>query len=435
MPWSPEQALSFAPDEATARKGEDLATTRKWKNLEGNEKFIWGECKSSGTAYYKTQIDLSAPAFKCNCLSRKFPCKHAMGLMLIFTNQSEAFRITNDYPIWVKDWMEKRGQPVDEQAQSEAERKKREARIKNRDARLQLMTTGVEDLELWLNDLIRQGLASTEGQAYAYWQNIAARMVDSKLGGLGKRIRKFPLLYSSGTEWPERMLSEIAELYMIVKGFERLEDLPSKLGKELLTIAGINIKKEELQSLRGIHDDWLVMGVIEGLDENLNYRHTWIYGTNSERIALILEYSFGDSGYPVTWRVGQAFNGEVVYYPSAYELRALVKAQKGAVALFEEPRGNATIDQFFEKYAQALSRNPWVYDFPCYLEEVIPVMDKERLFVVDREKKYIEALPKEGIAWKLVALSGGQPINIFGEWSGEYLIPLSTIVDGNFLAL
>jgi len=188
LTFSAEQALSFAPDTATARNGEDLATTRKWRNLEGNPKVVWGECKSSGTAYYKTQVDFSGPAFKCNCPSRKFPCKHALGLFLIYINHSDAFRITEDYPEWVKEWLEKRGfiSGVNAAAEAAEALRKKEARLKNRDARVTLMASGVADLELWLKDLIRQGLAATEGQAYNYWQNISARMVDSKLGGIGR---------------------------------------------------------------------------------------------------------------------------------------------------------------------------------------------------------------------------------------------------------
>ncbi len=437
MSWSTEQVLSFAPDLSTARKGEDLATTRAWKNLEGNKKIIWGECKSSGTTYYKTQVDLSAPAFKCNCPSRKFPCKHALGLFLIYINDPSALHTSDKYPDWVKEWLEKRGinEEPDATALKEAALKKKELRLKSRDARITLMASGVEDLELWLNDLIRQGLADTEGQSYSYWQNIAARMVDSKLGGVGRRIRKFPLLHSSDTDWPARMLSELAQLYLIVKGFENLEELPASLQTDLLSVSGVNIKKEELLSLKGVSDDWLVMGVIEGADENLNYRHTWLYGANSEKLALILEYSFGDTGYPVTWQVGQAFSGEIVYFPSTYSLRAIVKKEQGRVALFEEPRGYHTLERYFENYAEAIAVNPWIHDFPCYLEEVKPVMDNDKFFVLDQEQKYIEVLPRENIAWKLLAISGGHPISIFGEWSGEYLIPLSVIVEGNIIAL
>lgn len=440
MIFTPEQVKSFAPDDATAKRGEDLATTRKWRNLEGNTQYLWGECKSSGASFYKTQLSLKGPAFKCNCPSRKFPCKHAIALLLLYAEQSEAFRITEDYPDWVREWLASRGvtAETDEsaaEAQRIEEQKKAAQKLKNKDARITLMASGVSDLGQWLEDLLRQGLAATEGQNYNYWQSIAARMVDAKLGGVARRIRQFPLIHNASTDWPERMLMELAQLYLIVKGFDNLDDLPTPLQRELLTVSGLNIKTADVLNQKGITDDWLVMGMMEGVEENLNFRHTWLYGGHTEEIALLLEYSFGDQGYPHTWRTGQAFNGELVYYPSAYPLRAIVKQQKGPVAMFEEPRGYHTLGRFFDFYTKALAKNPWVIYFPCYLESIVPTMEEGRFFLIDEEQKYIEALPKDQIAWKLIALSGGEPISIFGEWTGEFFLPLSAVKDGNVIAL
>ena len=108
MILSSEKILSLAPDAATARRGEALGTIRKWRNLEGNPKALWGECKSSGASFYKTYIDLNGPAFKCNCPSRKFPCKHAIGLLYLYINNSDAFRVTDDMPADLSAWMENR---------------------------------------------------------------------------------------------------------------------------------------------------------------------------------------------------------------------------------------------------------------------------------------------------------------------------------------
>jgi hypothetical protein len=38
-------------------------------------------------------------------------------------------------------------------------------------------------------------------------------------------------------------------------------------------------------------------------------------------------------------------------------------------------------------------------------------------------------------AWPLLAISGGAPITIFGEWDGRSLLPLSIVADGRYIAL
>ena len=437
MIWSSEKISSIAPDPTTARRGEELGTTRKWRNLEGNVKAIWGECKSSGASFYKTQIDLNGPAFKCNCPSRKFPCKHSIGLLHLYVNSSDAFRITEDMPEDLSVWLENRknkSASVSE-ANNEAAEKAKIAAEKKRQKRLDLMASGFEDLEIWLSDLIRQGLATTDGQAYSFWQNISARMVDSKIGGVGRKLKAIPLLQGSNTKWPEHMLAEFAQFYLMIKGFKNLEKLPETLQKELLTVSGINIRKEELLPLKGVVDEWKVIGIIEGVDDNLNFRRTWLYGGNTGKNVLILDYSFGDAGYPMNWIVGQSIQAELVYYPSSFPLRVIVKENFGTIDFNHKIIGSENFEAFFQNYSNAITKNPWLLYFPALLENIIPVFNKGNLYLIDNKKKTIKALNKGNKAWKLIALSGGHPITVFGEWSGELFVPISVLSEDQIIAL
>jgi hypothetical protein len=37
--------------------------------------------------------------------------------------------------------------------------------------------------------------------------------------------------------------------------------------------------------------------------------------------------------------------------------------------------------------------------------------------------------------WNLLALSGGQPMTVFGEWDGETLLPLGAMAEKKFVGL
>ena len=87
-----EQILALAPDPASARAGQGLATPRKWAALGCSSAAAWGECQGSAREPYRTQVDLAGPAFRCSCPSRKFPCKHALGLMLAYLDKPDAFK-------------------------------------------------------------------------------------------------------------------------------------------------------------------------------------------------------------------------------------------------------------------------------------------------------------------------------------------------------
>src|SRR3954471_11462706 len=94
LSWTAEQIINLAPDSGSAKAGKELANRRKWQTLGFNEVAAWGECQGSAKTPYLAAIDLAEPAFRCTCPSRKFPCKHSLGLFLMLADQPEAFART-----------------------------------------------------------------------------------------------------------------------------------------------------------------------------------------------------------------------------------------------------------------------------------------------------------------------------------------------------
>ena len=95
MHLSEDQILALAPDDPSRKSGKDLSAPAKWVSKGANEAALWGECQGSGSKPYQTQVDLSNLAFKCSCPSRKFPCKHGLGLLLMRARQPKEFSQTN----------------------------------------------------------------------------------------------------------------------------------------------------------------------------------------------------------------------------------------------------------------------------------------------------------------------------------------------------
>jgi len=187
MNYSVEQIIALAPDAASAKAGRSLATASKWQNVGQDERAVWGECQGSGAKPYQTVIDLSEPAFKCSCPSRKFPCKHALGLFLLIANQPAAGNTT--VPAWAAEWLGKRDEQT--QRRNEAAKKADEvpdeatlARRASQKAKRSLdreakVVAGLKELELWLRDLLRHGLASAQTRTFDYWEQMAARLIDA----------------------------------------------------------------------------------------------------------------------------------------------------------------------------------------------------------------------------------------------------------------
>ena len=180
--WDRARVLALAPDASSLRAAQPLASGRSWpltgaaggaadgaedgtadrgaddgaKAADGS--VLWGECLGSAAAPYRTAVDLSGPAYRCSCPSRKFPCKHALALLLLWSDGVVA--AGGDPPEWVRDWLASR-----EAAAASAKDPKTPAdpaaalrRAEQREARV---AAGLTELDRWLCDQVRQGLAAS----------------------------------------------------------------------------------------------------------------------------------------------------------------------------------------------------------------------------------------------------------------------------------
>ncbi|MGH3171654.1 MAG: SWIM zinc finger family protein, partial [Trebonia sp.] len=68
----------LAPDGSSARAARGLAKAAPWTGTGATDDAVWGLCQGSGANPYQTVVDLTGPAYKCSCPSRKFPCKHGL---------------------------------------------------------------------------------------------------------------------------------------------------------------------------------------------------------------------------------------------------------------------------------------------------------------------------------------------------------------------
>ena len=428
-------SLKLAPDSATADRAKKLTTTKLWRVLAGNPSIIWGECKSSGLTFYKVAFQKKSQTFKCNCASRKYPCKHAIALSILLTDEPDAFTISEELPDWVSAWAAQGGpgaaaQTV-EQAQVNAEN-----RQKNFSKRLDRMVAGLDELENWLLDTVRQGIAALEQQPFSYWTAISARIHDAQLSAIGKRIKNIPVLIGSDEDWPAKVLSELTAYYLLIRGLRKMDELPLNIQQDLLTVAGVSTKKEELfQYGQTVKDTWMILGQIEGVEEKLNFRRTWVLGFETKRYGLILDYAFGRHPYTANYRTGNVFVGQVVFYPSNAPLRMAVKEKLVLDRRIKRIVGFDSFTEYLTFYTQNLASNPWQIAFPCSLESITPLVEKGQLLLLDKDQKVIPVFQNEKSKWKILSASGGHSVNIFGEWSGEKFLPLSLSVDNKYVAL
>ncbi|HVX11122.1 MAG TPA: SWIM zinc finger family protein [Pirellulales bacterium] len=435
MEFSIDQVLGMAPDASSAAAGRKLAAVKSWQNLGRSAEAIWGECQ--GSAVYQVRCSLADLSYKCSCPSRKFPCKHVLGLLLVATGTPSALN-EGEPPDWVVEWLGKReaaarqretrranaGAPVDAAAQA-----------KRAEKRSERVAAGVEQLQRWLSDLARNGLAALETQPASFWEAEAARLVDAQAPGLAGRIRGLASVPRATPDWPRRLAEQLGRVALAAHAFNRLDSIAPLLREDVRQFVGWTLKEDEVEAVgERVDDAWIVIGQTIDDEERIRVQRNWLFGDRSRRTALVLQFAAGAAPFAETFVPGTQFTAEIVYYPSAWPQRARVSVRRGeSVAAIERLPGSPSCTAFLDEVTAALVRQPWLDRFPAVLSGVVPAVDGERWQIQDSAGG---ALPLTGRRhWRLLALSGGAAVDLAGEWNGESLWPLGVAVAGKFHAL
>ncbi|MFN3649108.1 MAG: SWIM zinc finger family protein [Armatimonadota bacterium] len=420
-----DQILALAPDPASAKAGQGLASPRKWSGLGRSDRALWGECQGSGANPYQARVDLSGPAYRCTCPSRKFPCKHALGLLLLSAASPDLFP-AGEPPSWVAEWLagrDRRAAPPEPKAAPADP----EAQVRRAQERSQRVAAGLAELELWLRDVVRGGIASLQGRPYSFWDTPASRMVDCQAPAIARQLRGMAGLAASGPDWPDRLLQRLGRLYLLAEGFKHLESLPPEVQADLRTAVGWSQRSEELTSEPGVRDRWQVLGQRVEDEETLRTQRTWLRGSGTGRSALLLQFAFGDQPFDAAPIPGTEIDAELAFWPSAYPLRAAVRQSHVEPKPLAMPDGHADAEGALRAYAEALAANPWLEQFPMLFAAVAPARIRGEWALLDPDGRTIPLSPRFTRVWTLAAASGGSPVRLFGEWDGDSLLPLSAV--------
>jgi SWIM zinc finger len=425
--WPRERVLRLAPDRASMVAATELAATRTWLNLGTDSRGLWGSCVGGRGQLYEAVVDLSSPpAYACGCPSRKVPCKHALALLLRW---SDGLVPSSEPPPYAAAWLAARetrrthsvptnaGRPPGELADPEAAAKRAAARADR-------VAGGLDELDQWLCDQIRGGLAELERAGYAHFDTMAARMVDAQAPGVAALLRSIPAEFANAG-WPSRVLEQLGALHLLVQAHRRLDELPPDLAATVRARIGYSMSKSEVLAKPGVLDHWFAVGMVDTAEYRLDTRRVWLYGATSGRWALIM--SFAPPGGPLddTVLAGQLLKARLHFYPGSGEFRALVGEQTTATAGLTMPTAESLVE-VRTRFARLVAADPWAARMPAVIYAApVPGAGQWRMRAESGEYCEVIDLPEE--PWPMLARSGGEPIQVFGEWTARGFRPLSLL--------
>src|SRR6266704_4854078 len=156
--WDRARVLALAPDAPSQRAAQSLASGRAW-SLTGAAQpgaarpgtaqpgALWGECRGSAAAPYRAVVDLSGPAYRCSCPSRKIPCKHVLDLLLLWSEGSVPDDAASP-PDWAGSWLVARAERAGRASSGEqAEPKDPRAAARRAEQRETRVASGLAELD------------------------------------------------------------------------------------------------------------------------------------------------------------------------------------------------------------------------------------------------------------------------------------------------
>jgi len=447
------EVLAISPDAASSKAAKGLVKPAKWANSGCNENTVWGQCQGSGKNPYLTRIDISSnpPAFKCSCPSRKFPCKHALALLLLRVNG----QVPHDQqpPQWVQQWLDERQSKVQkkeekQQKQKElaqdpkAQEKLAKQQAKQQAKRWQRIEDGMQELQRWMLDMVEQGLAqlSSHSDNHRHWRTMSARMVDAQMPGMAWRIQQGWDTIDSGEGWQQRLLAQMGHWQLMIDAVLRRDALHEDTRADLMAALGWTLDKNEVQTLAEtsgatVSDQWQVLGIRQfAADNNLTQRHVWLQGTTVDSPVLLIDYTHGKRGFDSAWLVGACYQMTLAFYPGRKRLRAVPISP--IQLLTQQAMLNA---QHFASSPQAALNALTAHIAANPLQSIVPFSSQHATLhytaqtgwwmvvwgdttvsiPISIEENSDAKMPDE-VAWQLLALTGSYPMALFGEWNGQH---------------
>ncbi|GAA4229853.1 hypothetical protein FHR32_000037 [Streptosporangium album] len=431
--WNRDQVLALAPDTSSAKAAQGVSSPGKWSGIGATADALWGECKGSGSTPYRACVDLSEPAYRCSCPSRKFPCKHALGLLLLWS--ADGVPAADEPADWVAEWLEQRREravkATARAAEAEAPRAAGTgadpAESRRAGQREQRVAAGLSELERWLADQVRQGLAGS--RRHDHWDDLARRLVDAQAPAVAGALARLSSVLS-GEDWPARLLGEYALLHLLCVAHRRLPEVVGEardgvdtgLLQRVRERVGFPVTKEEVLAGETVRDVWDVLGRRDEEHDRLIARRVWLRGRNTGRAALVLSFAPVGQALDASLVTGTALDADLAFYPGTSPLRALVATRHGGAPAAPAP--GSTPQEVLEEVAGALAGDPWADSWPVVLDAVTPAGNGS--WSLGDSSGGLALHPSAGTPWRLIAASGGHPLTVAAEWTPRGLRPLTT---------
>lgn len=391
---------------------------------------MWGKCQGSGANAYQVAVDLTGPTAKCSCPSRKYPCKHALALLLMWAHGAQLAGTPSGV---VTDWQaslrDKPAPRADRVVDPQAAAARREQRLVR-------MVAGAQVLSDWLADVAQAGVASLSDRDSGWWAHSSARMTDAQLPGVGTRIADLAQVVGVGSDWVDVVVLELGMAHLATRVLGNWERLGASERADLRVFLGWPATSEELSAAQRVAGVWHVVGARRDLTGRVAAQRTWLVERGSGRLGLVLDFAGPGGTLAVPALVGSVLVGEVVVYPGSAPNRVRLGE---SLTTGDDPggalRGAVAVGEALALATGWWAVNPWPWRQPVCLAGVRLAQVGGAAAVMDDAGDAVLLDPRADVH-QLRAVTGGARCDLFGEVDRVgRLLPLAVGFDGGMVGL
>jgi hypothetical protein len=244
------------------------------------------------------------------------------------------------------------------------------ARLKAK--REESVLAGLDELDRWIGDEIDAGLAAFAQRAPQRCRIVAQRLVDAKASAVASRLDALPaeLLALPERDRGRHAIEVLGSLHLLAEAYRRQDRLPAPLREDVRRLVGWSVERQELMddaSALRVTAPWLVAAVrSEVQPDRLRRIETWLMrgDEGDPAFAVLIDFVPLASGQGGSAYVpGEGFDAELVFYPSAAPLRAVI-ASRGEARKVAWPQAGRSLGAVLAEYDELCARQPWLGGWP-----------------------------------------------------------------------
>lgn len=437
--WSIEQVMALAPAPARFAAAEALAEPGRWVGTGADARAVWGRCRGSGREPYETTVDHATVGWRCSCPSRAQPCKHALALLVLWVRGHVPDAAP---PPAIARWLSGRvrptpqpggaaptpsppptDDPTDPTEDPAPGAPPPEDLERGRDERLARLVDGLAELDRWLEDRLRTGLADPALASYTTWDQLAARLVDARAGALANRVRRLAGIVGTRPDWHDVVLAELGVLHLLAQGGRRVPDLPTPLADGVATACGWQVRQADVLAGVPETDVWTVMARSDTREDRIEVRRVWLRGRQGGW-AMILSFAAYRQALDRSLPVGSELTADLHRYPGGSVRALLGTVHDRATTPSRHRPAPLDLTAACDAVGRWFAREPWADRVPVTVRTGVTMTDGR--WVLADERGTLGLAPESYGLDALVAAAADTPVlDLTVEWTLDGAVPLT----------